>query len=237
MKTLKGSSSYLNNQVRKNLAIAILCLLLFLTLLFFSTLNIFVTLRLNVLQEVGLLISLVPLGLFYFYMRQYHRFRGGWQGEKQVSSLLSKTLSDDYLLINDFYPRGGGDIDHIILGPNGIFVLETKNWSGQITCNGDSWQRLGRSGFKANPSLQVKRNAGRIKHIVDSSGILSSMEVSVEGIVVFTNRHATLRLCNPTVLILQLPQLPNHITAFRSARNLSSQQLTTIAEEILKQKR
>jgi hypothetical protein len=63
------------------------------------------------------------------------------------------------------------------------------------------------------------------------------MEVSVEGIVVFTNRHATLRLSNPTVLILQLPQLPNHITAFRSARNLSSQQLTTIAEEILKQKR
>ena len=132
--------------------------------------------------------------------------------------------------------NGGGDIDHVVLGPNGVFILETKNWSGDITCNGDEWQRRGKNSFKTSPSLQVKRNAAKIKHIIDSSPALRSIGVTVEGIVVFTNNYATLHLDSPTVLILKLPQLPNHITACRSPGNYSSQQLEAIAKEILRQK-
>jgi hypothetical protein len=64
---------------------------------------------------------------------------------------------------------------------------------------------------------------------------LRSLGVTVEGIVVFTNNHATLHFDNPTVLILKLSQLPNHITAFKSQGSYSSQQLEAIANEILGQ--
>ena len=235
MRTMKGSSSYLKNQVRKNLAKAVLCIALFFLILFILSLRVLFTMSLSVFVDAGLLVSLMPLAAFYFYMRKYRIYNAGWMGEKRVAKLLSSKLSDDYFLINDLYLHNGGDIDHVVLAPSAVFVLETKNWSGDITCNGDSWQRAGMGNFKGSPSLQVKRNAAKIKRIIDSSQAFRSFGVYVEGIVVFTNNHATLHLNNPTVLILKLPQLPSHITTHRSLNNFSIQQIEAIGKEILKQ--
>jgi hypothetical protein len=66
----------------------------------------------------------------------------GALGEQKVVSTL-ETLSDDFFLINDFavsfspaiYNRQENDyiksvqIDHILVAPSGIFLIETKNWS------------------------------------------------------------------------------------------------------------
>jgi hypothetical protein len=63
-------------------------------------------------------------------------------GEQKVVKTL-ESLSDEYFLINDFvvsfspaiYNRQENDyiksvqIDHILVGPSGIFLIETKNWS------------------------------------------------------------------------------------------------------------
>ena len=235
MRKMKGSSSYLKNQVRKNLAKAVLCIVLFFLIFFALSLRVLLTLSLSIFDAAGLLVSLVPLAAFYFYLRKYRIYNAGWVGERQVAKLLSSKLSDDYFLINDLYlHNGGGDIDHVVLAPSGIFVLETKNWSGDITCNGDEWQRAGKRNFKGSPSLQVKRNAAKIKHIIDSSQAFGSLGVWVEGIVVFTNNRATLHLNNPAVLILKLPQLPSHIITHGNSSRYSRQQLEAIGEEILK---
>lgn len=236
MRKMKGSSNYLKNQVRKNLAKAVLCIALFFLILFILGLRVLFTMSLNIFVDAGLLVSLVPLAAFYFFMRKYRIYNAGWVGEKRVAKLLSSKFNDDYFLINDLYLHDGGDIDHVVLAPSGVFVLETKNWSGDITCNGDEWQRGGQRNFKGSPSRQVKRNAAKIKRIIDSSQAFGSLDVWVEGIVVFTNSHATFHLNNPTVLILKLPHLPSHITEQRSPTSLSRQQLEAIGQEILRQK-
>ena len=205
MRKIKGSSSYLKNQVRKNLAKAALSALIFAAVFSILIYRILSTLQIGFFEEAGFVFLIAPMVAFYFYLRKYHIYNGGWQGEKQVAKLLSNTLSDDYYLLNDLYLRdGGGDIDHIVLGPNGVFVLETKNWSGSISCNGDEWQRAGKRNFSGSPSRQVKRNAAKIKQIIDSSPNLRQLGIWVEGIVVFTNNHATLHVNNPTVPILKL---------------------------------
>jgi hypothetical protein len=237
MRQLKGSSSYLKNQVRKNLAKAAISAFIFATIFALLIYRVLSTLQLDILEEAGLVFLIAPLATFYFYLRKYHIYRGGWQGEKEVSTLLSHTLSDDYYLLNNLYLRdGGGDIDHIVLGSNGVFVLETKNWSGTVSCNGDEWQRSGKRNFSGSPSRQVKRNAARIKQIFDNNPELKSLGIWVEGIVVLTNNHATLHVSNPTVPVLRLSQVPNHIVAFRSSRSLSREQLEVIGKEIIKQK-
>lgn len=237
MRKIKGSSSYLKNQVRKNLAKAALSLFLFGVILFALTLRVLSTLQVGILEEAGLLLSLAPLIGFYFYLRKYRIYSGGWTGEKQVAKLLNSKLNDDYYLLNDLYLRdGGGDIDHVVLGPNGVFVLETKNWSGSISCNGDDWRRAGKRNFSGSPSRQVKRNAAKIKHIIDNSPNLRPLGIWVEGIVVFTNNYAALHLNNPTVPILKLPQLTNYITAYRSSRSYSREQLEAVGKEITQQK-
>jgi hypothetical protein len=237
MRKIKGSSSYLKNQVRKNLAKAALSALVFAAVFAILIYRILSTLQVGILEEAGLVFLLVPLVAFYFYLRKYHIYSGGWQGEKQVAKLLTSTLSDDYYLLNDLYLRnGGGDIDHIVLGPNGVFVLETKNWSGNISCNGDEWQRAGKRNFSSNPSRQVKRNAAKIKQILDNSPNLRPLGIGIEGIVVLTNNHATVHLNNPTVPILKLSQLTNHITATRSSVRYTREQLEAVGKEIVHQK-
>jgi hypothetical protein len=237
MRKIKGSSSYLKNQVRKNLAKAALSALIFAAVFAFLIYGFLSTLQVGILEEAGLIFLLAPLVAFYFYLRKYHIYSGGLQGEKQVAKLLTSKLNDDYSLLNDLYLRdGGGDIDHIVLGPNGVFVLETKNWSGNISCNGDEWQRVGKRNFSGSPSRQVKRNAAKIKQIIDANPNLKALGIRVEGVVVLTNNHSTIHLTNPTVPVLKLSQLTNHIMEIKNPRSYSREQLEAIGKEIVKQK-
>jgi hypothetical protein len=220
------------------LARAAFGLLLFFVVFGAFSLRSLLLLSLDLVGVTGLLLSLVLLGVFYFYLRKYRIYRGGWEGEKRVVKMLSSQFSDDFLLLNSLYLRGGGgDIDHVVLSPGGIFVLETKNWSGNIVCNGDNWQRSGKESFNASPSRQVKRNVATIRSIIDSNSTLRHLGIWVQGIVVFTNVRANLRINNPTALIVKLPQLPDQILANSGSKTFSRDQLQEIAVEILKQKR
>jgi hypothetical protein len=225
----------LRNQTWKNFGKAALCLIVFGLVLFLVILKILLTFRVDLFDEAALLASLVPMAGFYVFLRRYHVYGGGLEGEKRVVKLLSSTLSDDYYLLNGMhFCKGGEDVDHVVLGPNGVFVIETKNWSGAITCNGDSWQRHGKRNT-GSPSEQAKKNAARIRRAVEASGKIP-FSVWVEAIVVFTNNNTDLHINNPTVLILKLHQLSNYITTHKNDSNrYTIQQLEQIRKEIQKQ--
>jgi hypothetical protein len=59
------------------------------------------------------------------------RYYGGAGGEYDVGVVLSR-LPQEFHLFNGvgFY---AGDVDHIVVGPTGVFVVETKNHAGTIT--------------------------------------------------------------------------------------------------------
>ena len=61
-------------------------------------------------------------------------WRKGALGEYEVSAELER-LPDDYLVFNDINTEEFGNFDHIVVGPKGIFAIETKNWSGLIGTN------------------------------------------------------------------------------------------------------
>ena len=79
---------------------------------------------------------------------EVNSFIWGAIGEEKVVNELKK-LSDEYYLINDFalefnkaiYNSHTNDyiksiqIDHIIVAPSGVYVIETKNWSGASISN------------------------------------------------------------------------------------------------------
>ena len=58
-------------------------------------------------------------------------WRKGALGEYEVGAELER-LPDDYLVFNDINTEEFGNFDHIVVGPKGIFAIETKNWSGLI---------------------------------------------------------------------------------------------------------
>ena len=50
----------------------------------------------------------------------------GISGERHVGHVLARELPQDFVLINGLkLPRGAGDIDHLVVGPTGVFLLES----------------------------------------------------------------------------------------------------------------
>ena len=68
----------------------------------------------------------------------------GKSGEQTVASRLRRGLPEEYIILNDGYlPLADGtttQIDHIVVSQYGIFVVETKNYSGWIFGNENSAQ-------------------------------------------------------------------------------------------------
>src|SRR5262249_44037911 len=98
--------------------------------------------------------------------------RMGFSGERQVGAVLARELPDEYVLINGLQlPRGAGDIDHLVVGPTGVWLLETKTMAGRIVCEPDgTWRRtrIGRAGtaypaYIGDPVAQVQRNIHAVR--------------------------------------------------------------------------
>ncbi len=59
-------------------------------------------------------------------------FFKGARGEESVAVLLA-ALPRGFHVFHDFICGSAGSIDHVAVGPNGIFVIETKCWAGEVT--------------------------------------------------------------------------------------------------------
>lgn len=57
--------------------------------------------------------------------------RRGIQGEERVAELLAGLEPNGYLAIHDL-DIGRGNADHVLVGPTGVFVIETKDWGGRF---------------------------------------------------------------------------------------------------------
>jgi hypothetical protein len=55
----------------------------------------------------------------------------GAQGEEHVGELLSALTDDGWLVIHDA-SLGRGNVDHILIGPPGVFTIETKSNPGPV---------------------------------------------------------------------------------------------------------
>jgi hypothetical protein len=235
MRRLKNSGSFLKTQTRKALGKAVLCVFLFGTFFVIGLARLVFYLSFGLFEELLWLFSLAFLVGGYYYWHRFRIYNGGLVGERKVDKALNSTLNDDYYLINNLSFHKGGDVDHIVIGPNGVFVIETKNWSGTISCNGDNWQRQDQRKFKDSPSRQVKKNADKIKQIMSSSSNLRNHGLWVQGLVVFTNTNADLSINKPTTPILRLSELPSYITTYKNYNPYTAQQVQQIVKEITKQ--
>ena len=230
MKILKPTGAYLIQKSRKYLVLWILCLFSFiaisLTLIRVSPLYV----DLGPYDTVRVLILVFPgIGALLFY-RLHRSYQLGYAGEEHVTRTLSAALSDDYLLINDAHLAAGkgGNIDHIVIGPTGIFVLETKNYSGKIACYGDNWK-----GIHNSPSVQVRINASRTYEVIEGSKIFTSRSPWVQAVLVFPNRNVLLdiRRPPPKVEVLKINELTDYI--IHEPNRLSAQEVELVSKTIL----
>lgn len=70
-------------------------------------------------------------------LRGLQSFFKGARGEERVALLLG-SLPRGYHVFHDFPCGGAGGIDHVVVGPTGVFVVETKCWAGAVSVEGDA---------------------------------------------------------------------------------------------------
>jgi hypothetical protein len=60
--------------------------------------------------------------------------RKGAIGEEFVGSRLDKLAKQGFVVLHDrAIPGSRANIDHLVIGPTGVFVVDPKNYSGRIT--------------------------------------------------------------------------------------------------------
>jgi hypothetical protein len=160
--------------------------------------------------------------------------RSGAAGEAVLPRLL-RTLPDCYTLLNGVpVPGSRADIDHVLVGPTGIWAIEAKHHVGMVQCVGDAWgyTRLGRGGVPqaghiGSPSQQARRAANALEAYMRQCGAArSSGTLKVEPLVVFTHPQVDLSLEAPTLTILQAADVQPFIT--RQPSRLAAAECTQI---------
>lgn len=63
----------------------------------------------------------------------------GMTGEQLVASELGRAFGDDWVLLRGYRNRGG-EIDHLLLGPRGLFAMEVKHRNATVHVDGDTWR-------------------------------------------------------------------------------------------------
>ena len=63
----------------------------------------------------------------------------GITGEHIVAAELGAALGDEWTLLHGYRNRRG-EIDHILLGPRGLFTIEVKYRNATVDIDGDQWR-------------------------------------------------------------------------------------------------
>jgi hypothetical protein len=125
------------------------------------------------LSQVGILFFLVAVVtgvLLAWGDRRLGNFLKGAKGEEWVAHELA-FLDSGYTVFNGLRLGGGKqNFDHIVVGPAGVFVVETKNWKGSVEFRNGRLYAGGREPSRP-PLRQVKAATAELITFLDNAGL------------------------------------------------------------------
>ena len=153
------------------------------------------------------------------------------QGEIEVNEVLEK-IKGYKLLSNVMIKRESGtsQIDHILIGKKGVFVIETKDYNGKIY--GDQYSKYwmqklnGRKNTFYNP---IRQNYGHIKALEE---MLDRKDIFI-SLIVFTNK-SNIKKIKAEVPVIQVKKLKRFIKKYKSDIYLSKDEISEIYNSINK---
>ena len=156
----------------------------------------------------------------------------GWIGEFWVNRVIGKTKEGEKYVINDLRLKVDdsktSQIDHVLINTKGVFVIETKNYSGRIYGKEyqHEWTQVLNYGRVKNKFYNpIKQNKAHTYHL---SNVISE-EISLTSAVVFTQNN--LKYIDSTG-VYSLSGLRNLISSGETV--LNAEQMDRIYNEINK---
>ena len=114
------------------------------------------------------------------------RLRQAEEGERAVGQYLESLREQGYHVFHDIL-GDGFNVDHVLIGPGGVFTVETKTWSkpakgeAKIRYDGQAIQ-VGLFKPDRSPVVQASAQAGWLRALLEES---TGMKPTVRPVVVF----------------------------------------------------
>jgi Nuclease-related domain len=108
-------------------------------------------------------------------------WRRGAVGERHTARLLGPLERLGWVVLHDLaVPRSQANIDHLVIGPGGVFVIDSKQYGGrlQLDASGRRWH----CGYPLAPTLRaVSFEADRAAQALPDPGVVVVPIVAVHG--------------------------------------------------------
>jgi len=130
--------------------------------------------------------ELAPRTWLYLLMRllgrrsEADRWRSGLKGEQVTGAELERLATGGWRVLHSIPLPGDADIDHLLIGPGGVFCLNTKHHPGARVWVGDDSVRIGGQSY---PHVRKSRNEARRASRVLTGGC--GFPVDVQPVLVF----------------------------------------------------
>lgn len=121
----------------------------------------------NMLLCAAILSTGVSAIVFGRLLPRFRNLNRGERGELKVAELLEGLRATGYRAFHDLR-RDGYNIDHVVVGPSGVFVIETKFRSGygEIEFRNGQGLFVGGRQEENDPLLQARRNARDLNQLI-----------------------------------------------------------------------
>lgn len=137
-----------------------------------------------------IIIPVILIIILIVYLK--HPSTRGKYGENKVRRVIGETVENEQYVINDLIlvnEEKSSQIDHIVINPHGIFVLETKNYSGEIYGSESQreWTQVLAYGKVKNKLYNpLKQNA---THVYNVKKIVGNLPIYSLVVFVQNNTH------------------------------------------------
>jgi hypothetical protein len=108
-------------------------------------------------------------------------WRRGSAGERRTAQLLDPLEQHGWVVLHDLaVPHSQANIDHVVIGPGGVFVIDSKQYRGRLQL--DSTGRLWHGRYPLAPTLQaVSFEADQAAVVLPDPGLAVVPIVAVHG--------------------------------------------------------
>jgi hypothetical protein len=83
--------------------------------------------------------ALVGWRLRFRPSEQARTWQRGAHGERRTARLLDRLPRDGFVVFHDLAVPGNtsANVDHLVIGPSGVFVIDSKQWTGEVRQGAD----------------------------------------------------------------------------------------------------
>lgn len=137
----------------------------------------------------------------------------------QVIDKVLKGLGHKYHLFHYILPK----VDHVLVGPQGIFALNAQPADGEVQYEGGRWRRkfhwaqlLRGFGDDAvgDPARDLAQEKKALQEFITAQ--LPDAEVEAEGVVVFTNEQLQLTADDALIAVARVDKLKSLLRGYKS---------------------